>query len=104
MEEIETVKTLENHEQRIVSVEHRIKNLETMQQSMNDLIISVNKLAYNMEGMLVEQKEQGERLKMLENEPADKWKTMQKTAITTIIGVVAGAIATGILFTISHYL
>lgn len=102
--EVETAKKLENHEQRIVSTEHRLKKLEEMQQSMNDLIISVNKLAYNMEGMLEELKEQGERLKMLENEPADRWKTMQKTAITTIVGVVAGAIATGILFTISRYL
>ena len=103
-QDIETAKLLANHEQRIVGVEHRVKDLEEMQQSMNNLIRSVDKLAYNMEGMLKEQKEQGERLKKLESEPAEHWSSMKRTAFTTIVSVIAGALATGFLLMIAQNL
>ena len=101
-QDIETAKLLANHEQRIVGVEHRVKDLEAMQQSMSDLIRSVDKLAYNMEGMLNEQKEQGERLKKLEGEPAEQWSSMKKTAFTTIVSVIAGALASGAIILIAQ--
>ena len=37
-----------------------------------------------MQGMQAEQKEQGERLKKIEEEPADKWNSLVKTVITVI--------------------
>lgn len=102
--DIEVVKKLENHEQRIFSNEHRIKALETIQKNMNELVISVNKLAYNMEGMLQEQREQGERIKNLEKEPADTWKTFKKTILTAVVSALAGAAATGFLLMIAQSL
>lgn len=107
MQEIQDIKNareLAEHEQRLVNVEHRVKNLESMQNSMNNLIRSVDKLAFNMEGMLTEQKRQGERLKKLEQEPADDWKSMRRTIITTIVGVISGALASGLLLMISQNL
>lgn len=102
--EIETAKTLANHEQRLIGIEHRVKDLETIQKNMNELIISVNKLAFNMEGMLEEQKDQGERIKNLEKEPADTWKSLKKTMLTAVVSAIAGAVATGFLLMIAQSL
>ncbi len=54
--------------------------------------------------MLEEQSMQGERLKKLEDEPAERWNSAKKTAFTTIISVVAGALATGLIFMIASQL
>ena len=62
---------LENHEQRLVNAEHRLKDLETDSKVIMQLSNSVQKLAINMEQMLEEQKEQGARLKALEDEPIE---------------------------------
>lgn len=101
---VETAKTLENHEQRMISVEHRVKALETMQKSINELAMSVNKLAFNMERMLSEQRDQGDRIKNLEKEPADTWKTFKKTILTSIVSAVAGAAVTGFFLMIAQNL
>lgn len=95
---------LQNHEGRIVGTEHRIKDLEKESESIHELVLSVNKLAINMENMLTEQREQGQRLKKLEDEPAERWNNAKKTAFTTIISVIAGSIATGLIFMVSQYL
>lgn len=95
---------LARHEQRMVGVEHRVKDLEKESQSTHSLVLSVNKLAINMENMLEEQKEQGKRLKKLEDEPAERWSSMKRTAFTTIVSVVAGALATGLIFMLAQYI
>lgn len=82
----------------------RIDALESESQSIHDLVLSVNKLAINMESMLQEQKDQGARLKKLENEPAERWNSAKKTAFTTIISVIAGALATGVIVMIAQYI
>lgn len=92
------------HEQRIIGSEHRIKDLEEESKQMHDLVLSVNKLAINMESMLSELKDQSARLQKLENEPAERWNSAKKTAFTTIISVMAGALATGVIMMIAQYI
>lgn len=91
-----------NHEQRIVGAEHRVKDLEEEQKQIRELTVSVRELAISVKSMVNEQLEQGERIKKLESEPADKWKNMQKQIFNTIIGVLAGAVASGLILLISQ--
>lgn len=63
---------------------HRIDKLETMAEQLSDMAASIKVMAVSMQGMQAEQKEQGERLKKIEEEPADKWNNLVKTVITVI--------------------
>ena len=78
----------------------RIELLEENIGQLADLTLSVGKLANSMEGMLAEQKEQGKRLKTLEEAPVKNWNTV-KVAILTAIGT---AIGTGIVAAVINYL
>ncbi len=80
----------------------RIELLEQNMVTLQDLAMSVQKLAINMEGMLEEQKSQGDRLDKLEEEPARAWKDAKKTIITVIISTIAGGMATGLIFMLSQ--
>lgn len=95
---------LEGHEHEIGSLKHRMEEQEEQNKVIQDLVMSVQKLALTMEAMVKEQSMQGERLKKLEDEPAERWNSAKKTAFTTIISVVAGALATGLIFIIASQL
>lgn len=87
---------LNDHDHEIKSLKHRVEEVEQKQSEIGELTQSVNKLAINMGYMLDEQKEQGERLKKLETEPADNAKYYRRTiiscVITTVIGGILGAL------------
>ena len=51
--------TLTRHEDKIKSLEHRMRDCECENESIRKIALSVNKLAVNMEHMLTEQKEIG---------------------------------------------
>ena len=89
---------LENHEQRLINAEHRLKDLEMESKSIMDLTLSVNKLATNMESMLSEQQDQGKRLKTLEDEPSKAWLNTKRTVVTSIVSTISGALATGLIY------
>ena len=93
----ETAAKIAEHEQRLVGAEHRIKDLEEMQKRLDALVLSVEKMAYSMEGMLKVQKEQGESIKYLQQKPLEDYNIFRKTAITAVISAIAGAFATGII-------
>ncbi|KLU68251.1 MAG: hypothetical protein RHS_5932 [Robinsoniella sp. RHS] len=88
----------------IGSLKHRTTDLEEQQKSIQELAMSVKELALNMKTMMEEQKKQGERLQKLENEPAERWNSAKKTAFTTIVSVISGALATGLIFMVAQYL
>ena len=54
----------------------RIADLEVTVRQINDLTLSVQKLAINMEHMLVNQTEQNKRLEELENRDGEKWRSI----------------------------
>ena len=66
---------------------HRLDKLEQISNQIADIAASVKVMAVTMQGMQQEQKEQGERLKKIEQEPADNWNKL----IATIIALVATA-------------
>ena len=108
MEDYITRREHEEFTRRIEDEEHRqnvrIQNLETQTQTIQSLAMSVDRLATSMDRMAKEQAEQGDRLKALEREPADNWRSAKKTVWTTIVSVLAGAMATGAIIMAAQYL
>lgn len=86
------------------SLKARVADLEEQQKCIQELAMSVKELALNMKTMMEEQKKQGDRLQKLENEPAERWNSAKKTAFTTIVSVISGALATGLIFMAAQYL
>ena len=82
----------------------RIDLLEESVRQTSAIATSVERLATNMEGMLKEQERQGERLDTLEKEPGDTWQRIKVKAIDTAVGLIAGAIITGIVLMIAQYI
>lgn len=82
---------------------HRIQELEDSQKRITELTISIDKLATAMEQMAREQTEQGKRLKAIEDIPAKRWTNAMKTAFTSIVGVIAGALAVGLIQMIAQH-
>ena len=68
----------------------RIADLEVATKQINDLTLSVQKLAINMEHMLVNQTEQNKRLEELENRDGEKWRSISMHVLTALIGAVLG--------------
>lgn len=92
--------TREEHEEfsrRIEEEDHRqnrrIDLLEKSVEQFNTLASAVRKLACNMESMLKEQEQQGERLEKLEGLREENWKRWAGYGATFLLGL-ASAIAT----------
>lgn len=83
---------------------HRLDQLEENMKVIQELTISVHTLAHDMKQMLEEQKDQGQRLDKLEQEPADTWKKIKTTIITAIISAAAGSLVTGLIFLLSQFI
>ncbi len=75
----------------------RIQLLEDNMRQINALTVSVEKMAVNMENMLLEQKRQGERLEKLEQEPAEAHRQIKMSVVTALISAVVGAVVTAVL-------
>ena len=89
----EFVKRMEDEHER---TNHRLKSVETSSKEMLDLTISVKELAISMRQMTETQKEQGERLSVLESRDGENWRTVVKYVITALIGAAISFIFTQI--------
>ncbi|WP_373262362.1 hypothetical protein [Hungatella hathewayi] len=101
-EEIAVKITALEHEAK--SAKHRIDDLEAQNQAIQDLALAVKELTINMGNMLREQKKQGEDIDKLKAEPAEQWSSMKRTIFNTILGAIAGAIATGLIYTMAQFI
>lgn len=68
----------------------RIADLKVTVRQINNLTLSVQKLAINMEHMLVNQTEQSKRLEELENRDGEKWRSISMYVLTVVVGAVLG--------------
>jgi len=87
-------------DQRGKSNSHRIDDLEKRADTLQELTTSVKLLAANMERMASEQMKQGDRLTALEKLPGDRWNSMTRTILTTVVSALAGgliAVLTGLV-------
>ena len=65
----------------------RIELLEKSVEQFTNLTTAVQKLADNMESMLKEQEQQGERLEKLEGRDGEKWRNVTGYIITFVLGL-----------------
>ena len=72
---------------------HRIQSLEDSIGQILNLTSSVERLAINMEHMVKEQQDQGERLKILEGRDGDMWRKVVSYSITAILSIIIGYLA-----------
>ncbi|HBP24642.1 MAG TPA: hypothetical protein DD632_04305 [Oribacterium sp.] len=91
-------------EEHFKHIDQEIAQIEKRQEDMNELTITVSKLADNMKSMLDEQRSQNDRLKLLEDRPAKAWNTMQKTIFTTVVSALAGGLVGILGMAIAQYL
>lgn len=89
----------------------RLELLEESVQQNGSIVLSVEKLANNMEGMLKEQERQGERLdaqgerlEALEKSPGDTWSRIQSKALDAVVSAIASAFAVGVVLMIAQYI
>lgn len=71
------------------------KRLELLEESIDRLHVlntSIEKLAVNMESMLKEQVQQGQRLEVLEKRDGEMWRKVVGYIITAVIGGIIGYI------------
>lgn len=69
---------------------HRIGLLEKATEENNKLLLSVEKLALNMESMQKELHEESERLEVLENRDGEMWRKAIGYVLTALISGVVG--------------
>lgn len=92
-EHIEFAKRMEADHERFNT---RLKKLEDTSRDNTKLLITIEKLATNMENMQTEVKKQGERLVKLEAQDGEMWRKVIGYIVTTVIGLVIGYIFTRI--------
>lgn len=85
-------KILVETEQRSKSNTKRLDKLEDTTEAIQELAVSVKLMAQNIEQMTTEQKKQGDRLYALEKQPAERWNTLTRTILTTLVSTAAGAV------------
>lgn len=85
----EFVKRMEDEHHRLSK---RITETAEEIKEIGKIANAVNTLAVNMEMMLKEQQEQGERLEKLEARDGEMWRKAVGYVITAVIGVVIGYI------------
>lgn len=73
----------------------RLEALEKNYALVNNLYVSVERLATNMESMAKELTRQGDCLKIIESQPAKKWDLVTTSMITGIIGAIVGMLLRG---------
>lgn len=97
----EFVKRMEEEDKR---QNKRIDLLEENVRQIGALTISVEKMACTMENMVKEQKEQGNRLAMLEEVPARKWKKSTEAFFIAMISALGTAVAAGMIWMLTNYM
>ena len=90
MNEIDVELKLNDHEHEIASLKHRMSDVEAQTKAINNLAMSVEKLALSVQYMNDEQKNSVKRLEELESRPTKRWETVITAVITTVVGAVLG--------------
>ena len=67
------------------NLDRRLSKVEELSDKLTDMAITMKGMLTTLENMQKEQSEQGERLRKIEEEPADKWNKVVSIAITVIV-------------------
>ncbi len=103
-DDAEIVERLVKVEERSKSNTHQIEELKpivaeihNMSKTMVELISEVKHTNENVKTIKDDVNELSTKVEAIEQEPAKAWSNAKKTVFNTILGAIAGALATGIL-------
>lgn len=85
----EKIESLKAEDKRINA---RLTALEKFTEQIQDLVVSVNKLANNIESMCETQKQEGKRLEALESRDGEMWRKVTGYMVTAVVGIILGFI------------
>lgn len=71
---------------------HRLDVLEKNVQQISSIATAVEKLAVNMENMVAVQKQQGDRLKTLEERDGERWRQVTGYVVTAVVSIIIGSV------------
>ena len=77
---------------------HRIAELEEREKENNKLLLSIERMATNMENMQKELISLSKRLVVLEEQDGKKWRNAKGKVFDIVIGAVAGFLIAGIIY------
>lgn len=104
MTETEIAERLVKVEERAKSNTHHIEELKpiveeihTMSKTMVELIAECKHTNESVVGIKRDVNKLSNKVERIEQEPAKAWGNMKKTVFNTILGALAGAVATGIV-------
>lgn len=69
---------------------HRLAELEEQGRQNNKLLLSIERLATNMESLQKEVNEQGKRLETIENRDGETWRKIKWYVLIAVVGAVVG--------------
>ncbi len=111
MQEMELLERLTITEERSKSNTHRLDKLEpivdeihTMSNTMVQLVEEIKHTNETVSSLDEKVERMDSRVDIMERAPADDMKAYKRTAITTIIGTIAGAFAAGTLVWVANYI
>lgn len=81
---------------------HRLSELEETVKQLNDLVLSIQRLTMSVESLAKDVQKQGQKLEHIERAPLERISSAKQTALNTVIGIVIGALAVGLIAMISQ--
>lgn len=69
---------------------HRLAELEGQGRENHKLLLSIERLATNMESLQKEVNEQGKRLETIENRDGETWRNVKWYVLIAVVGAVVG--------------
>ena len=81
---------------RMRDFDRRLSKVEEFGDKLQSMAISLQGMGVTLQSMQAEQKEQGERLKKIEEEPGDNWRKFTWTVFACVVtGIVGYVLAKG---------
>ena len=78
------------------SLDRRLSKVEELSDKLGEMAVTMQGMLVTLQNMQKEQTEQGERLRKIEEEPADNWRKFVWTAFACVVtGVVGYFLAKG---------
>ena len=97
MTEYEIALKLNDHDNKLETLDDRVIKCEEQSKSLNDIALNVNTLATNMHNMLTVLQKQGERLECLEKAPLEDYKRLKWLIVGCVVTGVIGAIISSVM-------
>ena len=83
---------IEGHEHEIKSLKHRMDTQEEESKSIQQLVVSVERIALSTEHIMQEQEQQSKRLEKIEGRDGEKWRKAMAYIGTAILGAVLAVV------------